>query len=209
MSQQVDTRCKAFICGAAIAQYLRVKFSAGKMAAAGAADFSIGTLEEASFADLDVRPVRLRSAMGTRKMVASGAITQGAPVYGAASGKISATVGPCPEGIALEAAAANGDVIEVLSIDTGVKSISGQLTTVTASDTVVTGLNTVTAVVASFDDNPGDNPMLVSATFGDQAGTPAAGSIIIKTWQNPTGTDPTPIAATTFSKKVNWIAYGT
>lgn len=209
MSQYVDTRCKAFTCGAAIAQYLRVKFSSGKMAAAGAADLSIGTMEEASFADLDVRPVRLRSAMGTRKMVANGAITQGAPVYGAASGKISATVGPCPEGIALEAAAADGDVIEVLVADIGIKIARGQLTTVTATDTVVTGLNTVVAVVACLDDNPGDNPMLVSATIGDQAGAPAAGSIIIKTWQNTTGTDPTPLAATTFSKKVNWIAIGT
>ena len=85
----------------------------------------------------------------------------------------------------------------------------GQLTTVTATDTVVTGLTTVTSVVVSFDDNPGDNPMLVSATIGDQAGSPAAGSIIIKTWQNTSGSDPTPTAATTFSKKVNWIAIGT
>jgi hypothetical protein len=73
----------------------------------------------------------------------------------------------------------------------------------------VTKLSTVIAVVATFDDNPGDNPMLVSASIGDQAGTPAAGSFLLKTWQNTSGTDPTPIAATTFSKKVNWIAIGT
>jgi hypothetical protein len=50
--------------------------------------------------------------------------------------------------------------------------------------------------------------MLVSASIGDQAGTPAAGSFLLKTWKNTGGTDPTPAAASTFSKKVNWIAYG-
>jgi hypothetical protein len=97
----------------------------------------------------------------------------------------------------------------VAGVAAGYKVARGQLTTVTAADTVVTGLATVVAVVACLDDNPGDNPMLVSATIGDQAGTPAAGSVIIKSWQNTTGTDPTPLAATTFGKKVNWIAVGT
>jgi len=41
---------------------------------------------------------------------------------------------------------------------------------------------------------------------GDQAGAPAAGSILLKTWKTLGGT---PAAATTFSKKVNWIAVGT
>lgn len=90
----------------------------------------------------------------------------------------------------------------------GKKFVAGQLTTVTAADTVVTGLATVIACGATMDDNPGDDPMLVSATLGDQAGSPAAGSIIVKTWKNTGGTDPTPQAASTFSKKVNWWAYG-
>jgi len=106
---------------------------------------------------------------------------------------------------------------EQLSANTSVPAIvghgktikHGQSTTVTASDTIVTGLRTVESVVCSFDDNPGDDPMLVSASIGDQAGTPAAGSFLLKTWKNTGGTDPTPLAATTFSKKVNWIAIGT
>jgi hypothetical protein len=85
---------------------------------------------------------------------------------------------------------------------------AGQHTTVAASDTIVTGLKTVVAVVATLDANPGDNPLLVSASVGDQAGAPAAGSFYLKTWKTD-GTDPTPVAATTFSKKVNWVAYGT
>ncbi len=94
-------------------------------------------------------------------------------------------------------------------LSAGIKMVSGQLTTVTAADTVVTGLATVVAVVASMDADPVDDPFMCSATIGDQAGTPAAGSVIIKTWKNTGGTDPTPAAAGTFTKKVNWIAFGT
>jgi len=84
----------------------------------------------------------------------------------------------------------------------------GQWTTAAASDTVVTGLTKVVAVVACLDSDPGDDPEWVSASIGDQAGTPAAGSFLLKTWKNTGGTDPTPAAATTFTKKVNWIAIG-
>jgi len=88
------------------------------------------------------------------------------------------------------------------------KIVRGQFTTVTAADTVVTGLASVAAVVVSLESDPTDNPFMASAQIGDQAGAPAAGSIIIKTWQNTTGTDPTPAAASTFGKKVNWVAIG-
>lgn len=91
----------------------------------------------------------------------------------------------------------------------GYRIARGQHTTVAASDTVVTGLATVVAVVACLDSDPVDDPFMVTASIGDQAGTPAAGSVLIKTWKNTGGTDPTPAAATTFSKKVNWIAVGT
>lgn len=92
----------------------------------------------------------------------------------------------------------------------GLKVVIGQHTTVAASDTIVTGLATVIAVVAVLDADPGDDPASVSATIGDQAGAPAAGSIIIKTWKfTNAATDVTPTAATTFTKKVNWIAIGT
>lgn len=95
----------------------------------------------------------------------------------------------------------------VRGVTGGLRVARGQHTTVAAADTVVTGLTTVVAVVATLDSDPGDDPEQVSATIGDQAGAPAAGSIIIKTWKN-SGTDPTPLAATTFSKKVNWVAVG-
>lgn len=91
----------------------------------------------------------------------------------------------------------------------GYKIARGQATTVTAVDTVVTGLATVVAVIVSLESDPSDDPFMVSAQVGDQIATPVAGSIIIKSWKNTGGTDPTPLAATTFAKKVNWIAVGT
>ncbi len=128
-----------------------------------------------------------------------------------------------PLGVAA-AVAASGDATGAVSIEAvpeasadvalgavigGRKFVAGQISTATAADTVATGLASVIACGASLDDNPGDDPMLVSATIGDQAGAPAAGSIIVKTWKNTGGTDPTPLAASTFSKKVSWWAYGT
>lgn len=116
MSQFVETCCKTFTTAAAIDQHLRVKLdSTGKVSLAGIADKDIGTLEQESFADGDVRAVRLSSAVGTRKCVAAAAITRGARVFTAAAGKVSNTAATAFQyGTALEAAAADLDVIEVL-----------------------------------------------------------------------------------------------
>lgn len=151
--------------------------------------------------------------------------TQGDQLYWDAGAKrfTKTAAGNKPIGVAF-ADAASGDATGNVSIEqgesspianavagggAGYKIARGQHTTVTAADTIVTGLATVASVVATLESDPGDDPMLVSAQVGDQAGAPAAGSIIIKTWKNTSGTDPTPAAATTFTKKVNWIAIGT
>lgn len=100
----------------------------------------------------------------------------------------------------------------VAGIAAGYKLARGQLSTVSAVDTVVTGLATVVSVVAVLESDPTDTCDVATAQVGDQAGTPAAGSIFIKTWKVTTGGaagNPTLIAATAFSKKVNWIAIGT
>ncbi len=91
----------------------------------------------------------------------------------------------------------------------GYKVARGQHTTVAASDTVVTGLTTVVAAVATLDDDPSVAVLLVSCSIGNQTDAPAAGSILIKSWKPTAVNDVTPIAATTFSKKVNWVAIGT
>lgn len=90
----------------------------------------------------------------------------------------------------------------------GYKIARGQHTTLDADDTVVTGLTTVVAAVASFDDAPVEGAKFVSCTIGDQAGAPAAGSIQIKTHKD-TDADAAIVDATTFTKKINWIAIGT
>lgn len=125
MSQFVETNLKAFTAGAAIDQYLRVKLASGVLQVATAADQALGTVEVESFASGDVVPVRLYSAVGSRKMVASVAITAGNLVYAAAGGKVAAT-GTVVEGIAIETSTADGDIIEVMSVAGG--GLSGQQT---------------------------------------------------------------------------------
>jgi hypothetical protein len=79
---------------------------------------------------------------------------------------------------------------------------------VTGTETVVTGLTTVVAVIATpQSDLDGDALAGISATIGDQAGSPAAGSIILKCWKSNGDGDATLVAATA-AKDVNWIAIG-
>jgi hypothetical protein len=113
MSQYVETPTKAFTTGGAIAQHLRVAFSGTTIAAAGVGDIEVGTMVDAALA-AGPATVRLRSAQGTAKMVAAGAIAAGAAVYSAAAGKVNDVASMYRVGIALDAATADGDVIEVL-----------------------------------------------------------------------------------------------
>lgn len=113
MSQYFEANCRPETAAAAIAIHLRVK-TPGALAVAGATELSYGTMEDAATA-AGPCTIRLRTAQGTRKMVASEAITKGNYVYAAASGKIAAD-GSVLEGLALEAATADGDVIEVMTV---------------------------------------------------------------------------------------------
>lgn len=113
MSQYFETPVVPETAAGAVAAYLRVK-TPGAVAAAGALDQSFGTMDRDCLA-AGPCSVRLRTAQGTRKMVAAAAITAGAPVYGAASGKVSSVANGNLEGYAREAATANNDVIEVMS----------------------------------------------------------------------------------------------
>lgn len=98
----------------------------------------------------------------------------------------------------------------VNGVAAGYKLARGQHTQAAASDTVVTGLATVVSVVVSIETDPdGVTLALATGQIGDQAGAPAAGSIIIKTWKNTSNVNPTLIAATVFGQKINWIAVGT
>jgi hypothetical protein len=111
MSQYFETPTRPDTAAGAIAQHLRVK-TAGALVVATATDVELGTMDTPATA-AGPATVRLRTAQGTRKMVANGAITKNNPVYAAAGGKVAAT-GSVYVGTALEAATADNDVIEVL-----------------------------------------------------------------------------------------------
>ena len=118
MSQYFEGAVRPDTASAAIASYLRVK-TPGAVAVAGALDQSFGTMDRDCLA-AGPCSVRLRTSQGSRKMVAATAITAGNIVYGAASGKVSSVANANPSGVALEAAAADGDVIEVLALNESV-----------------------------------------------------------------------------------------
>lgn len=116
MSQFVNTPTRTFEAGAAIGQYIRVKLVAGVLQVAAAADYGIGVTEEEAFAAGQKIAVRLWSAQGTMKMKAGAAITAGAEVRPAASGKIDDAGTTPPLGIAFEAASGDGSIIEVVPL---------------------------------------------------------------------------------------------
>ena len=117
MSQYNTTGCKSFECDEAITQYARVKLdSDGKVTTAGLTDKGIGVATRATFAAGEVVDVRLNTAPGTAKMIVSEALAAGATVYSEASGKVQDTAQATAfqVGVAMEAATADGDIIEVM-----------------------------------------------------------------------------------------------
>ena len=112
MSQYVETPTKAFVTGEAIGQHLLVITPGALVVCTLGAD-PIGTTEQATFASGAEVAVRLRSAQGTHKGVAADSFSAGAVVYAAAAGKLTDLAsGAIRVGIALEAAGADGDIVE-------------------------------------------------------------------------------------------------
>jgi hypothetical protein len=133
-------------------RFLRVVANSDNEAAiAGANSKSVGVcwMNDVDVSESDRGSVRLHAA-GTTVMVASGAISAGAPVYGAAAGKVTATTGGALEGVALTAAGADGDYIEVLPI--GAETMRHILHTVTAGEDTanIATIDTGLGVVLSF-----------------------------------------------------------
>jgi len=116
MSQYVDAQTKAFTAAGTIKQYARVVLgSGGTITEAGLAQKEIGTAMEPAVTG-KVISVRLRTAKGTHKMIAVEALAAGATVYTEAAGKVQDTAETTAfqVGTALEAATADGDIIEVM-----------------------------------------------------------------------------------------------
>lgn len=117
MAQYVEGPKRAFPAGGAIAQYARVKLVAGQLAVCGEGDVDLGVIETQAFAAGEMHAVRLRTAQGTAKMVASGAVAAGVNVYGDAAGEVTATPNTNLVGLALSAATGAGSVLEVERLD--------------------------------------------------------------------------------------------
>ena len=117
MAQQVDVNTKAFEASAAIAQYARVVLASdGTVSTAGLTDKDIGVATREALAAGDIIAVRLRSGAGTHKAIAAEALAAGAAVHTAAGGRVAdtATATGSRNSTAITAAAADGDIIEVL-----------------------------------------------------------------------------------------------
>ncbi len=98
----------------------------------------------------------------------------------------------------------------LLALAAGKKIAFGEQTQVAASDPVVSGLATVTAVLVSPRTRT-IKQLFFNASPGDQAGSPAAGSFLITSQKPTAANDVTPVAATDFSENVivDWVAIGT
>lgn len=121
MSQQIDAGTKTFVADAAIAQFARVIFEAdGKIVTAGLTQVGDGIAQTAALAAGDEISVKLWNSSGTFKMIAIEALAVAAPLYTEAAGKVQDTAASTSFlfAKALEAATADGDIIECVLINT-------------------------------------------------------------------------------------------
>ena len=104
---------KGFTSGEALEAYRRVKLSAGTVVYADAGENFIGITTEkvASGAIVDIA---LKGAHRTFKVEAAEALASGAAIYGADHGKVQDSASGTTQGTALEAAAADTEIIEIL-----------------------------------------------------------------------------------------------
>lgn len=97
---------------------------------AGSGEQHIGITETAA-ASGDAVAVRLRTYPGTQEMTAADSFAVGATLYGAAAGKVTDSAAGSAIGIAMEAAANDGDVVEVVPFNV----LSTTAATVSIADT--------------------------------------------------------------------------
>jgi hypothetical protein len=108
-----------FIANVELAQKLRVAIVSGtttsppNVGIAGVGDAGIG-INDVLTAITKLCVVEPFNKSGTLEMVASGVIAEGADVFPAAAGKVSAVAAGSALGKAMEASTADGDIIEVL-----------------------------------------------------------------------------------------------
>jgi len=113
MDKRTPNGNRTYTAGGAVAKGALVKFSSGKVVACTAAnDAAIGVALDSAAADGDIIPVAiLGNFTGTVEIKAGGAISAGAQV--AANGTATNAATDVIVGRALEAATAEGDMIEI------------------------------------------------------------------------------------------------
>jgi hypothetical protein len=117
----VWSKFPTFTAGEALLPKRRIKVESGtttdpvEVVYADAGEQHIGVTGNESTADGDPVSVQPMNATGTYEGTAADAFARGATLYGAADGKISDTSSGSAIGIALEAATADGDVVEWIS----------------------------------------------------------------------------------------------
>ncbi|MFA5378151.1 MAG: capsid cement protein [Dehalococcoidia bacterium] len=110
---------RTFTASGAVTAHSRVKIASGttttppQVALAGLGEQHVGTCEYAA-ADGDIVSVKLRNYNGTVEAIAASSISIGATIYGATGGKVASTSSGTSIGFAIEAATADGDIIEIL-----------------------------------------------------------------------------------------------
>lgn len=116
MSQQNEGGFKSFTATAAVSRYRRVKLTTSSGTAvehAGAGEAFIGVAQNDAAIGAHVT-VALCGRGRTFKAVAAEAFDAGATLYGGALGKVQDTASGTAIGTALEAATADGDVVEIV-----------------------------------------------------------------------------------------------
>lgn len=196
------------VAGAAVAPHRIVKFSdadAKYVQAAAATDLLVGVSESLAAADGERIDV---CRIGIAAVLYGGTIVRGQKLTSDADGKaVAAKDGEQVIGTA-EVSGVTGDIGSVLIAPAG-STIKRGVAAVTGTLAVVTGLSLVAACVATAEsDLDGTTLAGVSATKGDQAGSPAAGSITLKCWKI-TAADNGALIAADAAKNVNWVAIGT
>ena len=139
--------------GEALAARRRVKVESGtvtdpvEVVYADAGEQHIGVCEYA-VADAAMVAVRPRTMSGTQLVVAAGAFSRGATLYGAADGKVDDAASGSAIGVALEAATADGDIVEMTEF--GVLSSTAATVSIADSGSIITAANVEDALAEAF-----------------------------------------------------------
>ena len=130
---------RTFTAGEALNAFCRVKLSAAETVVyADAGDDYIGVTQD-SVADEGQVLVRLKSMAGTMKVTAAGAFSAGDYLYGAADGEVDDVETGSAQFVALEAASADGDIVEALPTEVSLgaeERVTGGAGGVSAADLV-------------------------------------------------------------------------